>query len=108
MSIPLPGPITAYFTADRLDADTLAGCFCETATVRDEGKTHTGRAAIRQWKADAASRFSYTVAPFALSTENGRVIVTGHVAGDFPGSPVDLRYAFTLEGDLITRLEITL
>jgi len=28
------------------------------------------------------------------------------VTGDFPGSPVDLRYRFTVEGDKIARLEI--
>jgi len=27
-------------------------------------------------------------------------------ARDFPGSPVDLQYRFTLEGDKIARLEI--
>jgi hypothetical protein len=32
--------------------------------------------------------------------------VTGRVTGDFPGSPVDLQYRFTLEGDKIARLEI--
>jgi hypothetical protein len=28
------------------------------------------------------------------------------VTGDFPGSPVDLRYRFRLEGGLIASLEI--
>jgi hypothetical protein len=32
---------------------------------------------------------------------------TESVTADFPGSPVDLRYRFTLEGDTIARLEIT-
>lgn len=34
------------------------------------------------------------------------MIVTAHLTGNFPGSPVDLRYAFTLSGDKIARLEI--
>lgn len=108
MSITLPEPIAAYFAADRHDADTVAACFSEDATVLDEGKTWIGREAIRQWKANASTRFRYTVEPFAVAKDNGRVIVTGHVSGDFPGSPVDLRYAFTTEGDLIAGLEITL
>jgi len=33
--------------------------------------------------------------------------VTARVTGDFPGSPVELRYGFTLEGASIARLEIT-
>ena len=32
--------------------------------------------------------------------------VTGRVTGDFPGSPVELQYHFTLDGDKIARLEI--
>jgi len=32
--------------------------------------------------------------------------VTGRVTGDFPGSPVDFQYRFTLDGDKIARLEI--
>lgn len=108
MSITLPRPIAAYFAADRHDADAVAACFSETATVLDEGQTHIGREAIRQWKAAASRKFSYTVEPFALAEDNGRLIVTGHVSGDFPGSPVDLRYAFALEADLIAGLEITL
>jgi hypothetical protein len=34
-------------------------------------------------------------------------VVTARVTGDFPGSPVELRYGFALEGNRITRLEIT-
>jgi hypothetical protein len=34
--------------------------------------------------------------------------VTSHLVGDFPGSPVDLRYFFVLDGDKIASLEISL
>lgn len=108
MPITLPAPIAAYFAADRHDAAAVAACFRDDATVLDEGKTWIGREAIREWKVAASSKFSYTVEPFAVAEDKGRVIVTGHVSGDFPGSPVDLRHAFTLEGDLIAGLEITL
>jgi hypothetical protein len=33
-------------------------------------------------------------------------MVTGLVCGNFPNSPVELRYAFTLAGEKIARLEI--
>ncbi|PYM74471.1 MAG: hypothetical protein DME10_06420 [Candidatus Rokuibacteriota bacterium] len=36
----------------------------------------------------------------------GKTIVTGRVSGNFPNSPVELRYAFTLAGGKIARLEI--
>jgi hypothetical protein len=35
-----------------------------------------------------------------------RLIVSGLVSGDFPGSPAMLRYAFILSGSKIARLEI--
>lgn len=107
MQITLPGPIAAYFTADQNDGVAVTQCFTENAVVIDERQTHAGRDAIRRWKAEATTKFSYTTDPFAVSEEDGQTVVTAHVTGDFPGSPVDLRYAFVLEGDQIARLEIT-
>ncbi len=107
MPITLPGPLAAYFAADRSDGDAVAQCFTENAVVTDERRTHAGRDAIRRWKAEASAKFSYTTDPFAVSEEDGTTVVTAHVAGDFPRSPVDLRYAFVLEDGKIARLEIT-
>ena len=108
MPITLPKPIAAYFAADQKDGNAVARCFTENAVVTDERRTHVGRDAILRWKVEASAKFSYTTDPFAVSQENGTTVVTAHVAGDFPGSPVDLRYTFVLEGDQIARLEITL
>ncbi|MDW6023267.1 nuclear transport factor 2 family protein [Mesorhizobium sp. BAC0120] len=108
MPITLPGSIAAYFAADQNDGDAVALCFTENAIVIDERQTHVGSEAIRRWKAEASANFSYTSEPFAVSQEDGQTVVMAHVAGDFPGSPVDLRYAFVLEGGKIARLEITL
>ncbi|MEI9932363.1 MAG: nuclear transport factor 2 family protein [Rhizomicrobium sp.] len=106
MSIILPKPIASYFAADTKDAAAVARCFAEDAIVIDERQTHTGRDAIRQWKAETSGKFNYISEPFAVVSEGDRIVVTSRVTGDFPGSPVDLRYAFVLEGDAIARLEI--
>lgn len=107
MDIQLPGPIAAYFEADRSrDADAVAACFSDHGVVKDERRTHAGREAIRRWKTEAATAYTYTVEPIALSEDQDRTVVKGHVVGDFPGSPVDLRYLFTLDGDRIASLEI--
>jgi hypothetical protein len=37
----------------------------------------------------------------------GTTVVTGLVSGTFPGSPVRLRYSFTVHVGKIARLEIT-
>lgn len=103
----LPEPIAAYFAADRQNPDALARCFTAQAVVADEGHTHTGLDAIKAWKAAASARYTYTTEPFALDREEGSHVVRAHVAGNFPGSPVDLRYRFRLEGGLIAALEIT-
>ncbi|WP_185984679.1 nuclear transport factor 2 family protein [Aureimonas mangrovi] len=107
MPITLPGPVAAYFAADQNGGDAVALCFTENAIVIDERQTYAGRNAIRRWKAESSAKFSYTTDPFAVSEEDGSTVVIAHVAGDFPGSPVDLRHAFVVEGNQIVRLEIT-
>lgn len=103
----LPEPIAAYFQSDSQDGRAVARCFTKDAQVRDEGQTHEGIAAIEAWKAETSSRYSYTTTPIKLE-KTGRVyVVTGHVVGNFPGSPVDLRYRFVLERGKIASLEIT-
>ncbi|MBM0104893.1 nuclear transport factor 2 family protein [Steroidobacter sp. S1-65] len=102
----LPEPIEAYFEADRRDGQAVARCFTADATVFDEGRTHAGLAAIEAWKTAASAQFSYLAEPFALEQKDRKYIVTSRVTGDFPGSPVDLQYAFTLERGKISSLEI--
>ncbi|POF34471.1 nuclear transport factor 2 family protein [Roseibium marinum] len=107
MDMQLPGPIAAYFEADRSrNVDAVAKCFNEDAAVNDERQVHAGREAIRRWKAEASSKFSYTVEPVAIGMEGDRTVVTGRVVGNFPGSPVDLRYFFVMRGEKIAELEI--
>lgn len=106
MPVTLPKPIADYFAADRTDGESVARCFADDAVVADERRTHAGRDAIRRWRAEAAARYDYVSEPVAVARDGERIVVTSRVTGTFPGSPVDLRYAFVLDGDLITRLEI--
>ncbi|QFR34018.1 nuclear transport factor 2 family protein [Ancylobacter sp. TS-1] len=106
MSIELPAAIAAYFDADGKDGAAIARCFTPDGAVKDEGQFHRGHDAIAGWKAKASSRYNYTSEPVAVRRDGNRLIVTARVTGNFPGSPVDLRYAFTLEGERIALLEI--
>ena len=106
MTLDLPGPVAAYFAADREDGEAVARCFTEAAVVKDEGRTHRGRAAIQNWKEEASARYQYTCEPFACERRDGTVVVTSRRTGTFPGSPVNLRFFFVLEGDTIASLEI--
>jgi hypothetical protein len=105
--IELPAPIAAYFVADVSDAHRVARCFTENAVVVDERREHQGRPAIERWKAEATAKYHYTSEPLTVDLSGVDVVVVARLTGDFPGSPVELRYRFALEGDEIARLEIT-
>ena len=102
----LPAPVAAYFAADTTGAEAVAQCFADDAVVIDERREHRGRTAIAQWKAETSAKFRYTVDQLGAQVSGNQTTVTGRVTGDFPGSPVDLQYRFSLEGDKIARLEI--
>lgn len=106
MPIDLPKPISAYFAADKAGGEAVVRCFTEDAVVKDEGQTHVGRAAIAAWKAEASTKYTYTSEPISIENAGDTTIVTSHLVGDFPGSPIDLRYLFTLADDRIASLEI--
>lgn len=107
MAIDLPAAIAGYFAADKTgDAARVAQCFTATAVVTDEGQAHIGRDAIQAWKASSSTKYRYTVEPLSIVAKGRHLVVTGHLEGDFPGSPVDLRYIFELQGELIATLEI--
>jgi len=102
----LPEPIAAYFDTDKRDAEAVARCFTKQAVVKDEGQTHTGVAAIKAWKSAASAKYTYTSEPFAVDQKDGGYVVTSRLTGNFPGSPVNLRFAFRLERGKIASLEI--
>jgi hypothetical protein len=102
----LPEPIAAYFDADTRDAQAVARCFTKQAVVKDEGQTNTGVAAIKAWKSAASAKYTYTSEPFAVDQKDGGYVVTSRLTGNFPGSPVNLLFAFRLERGKIASLEI--
>jgi hypothetical protein len=107
MSINLPKPVADYFAAEEAgDAGALARCFASDGVVRDEGGTFTGAAAIERWNAAARAKYHHTVEPLSATEREGAITVVGRVAGDFPGSPVDLQHVFRLDREKIALLEI--
>ncbi len=106
MALLLPEPIARYFAADSAESAAFADCFTPDAVVVDERRTHKGRDAIARWKAEASKQYQYVTEPFAIDGRGETTVVTAHLTGNFPGSPVDLRYAFVLADGAIARLEI--
>jgi hypothetical protein len=103
----LPEPIAAYFEADKRNGEAVARCFSSQGVVKDEGQVHTGPAAITAWKTTATAKYSYASEPFAVEQKADQYIVASRLTGNFPGSPVDLRYIFELERGKIASLVIT-
>jgi hypothetical protein len=104
----LPIPVAKYIAgANALDIDAVTACFREGAVVRDEGQNRHGISAIREWAEEVSAKYRPTVDVIDVAETGGQTIVTGRVSGNFPGSPVDLRYVFTLEDGKIARLEIS-
>jgi hypothetical protein len=102
----LPEPVAAYFQADLHGAKAVARCFTTDGWVSDERHTHTGPDAIEAWKAATSEEYAYTAEPLSIEQRDRKYIVTSRVTGDFPGSPVVLRYTFLLERGKVASLEI--
>ena len=103
----LAGPVANFIAAaNAQDVDAVAANFSEAAVVRDEGQSREGIAAIRQWATEVGKKSRPTVEVLEVAQTAGNTILTGRVSGNFPGSPIDLRYVFTLDRGRIERLEI--
>jgi hypothetical protein len=74
--------------------------------VKDEDQTIEGLAAIKKWKAETKQKYQHTIDPLRVVEEGSKIIVTNRLAGNFPGSPIELEFVFTLKGDKIVSLEI--
>jgi hypothetical protein len=104
----LPRPVANYIAgANAQDIDAVTACFDEDAVVQDEGQTRQGIAAIREWAEEVSKKYHPTVEVIDVAETDGRTILASRISGVFPGSPIALRYAFTLNGAKITRLEIS-
>lgn len=107
MSIPLPDSLADYFRHDNAhDADAVARCFSADAEVRDEGQVHQGREAIRSWKRATSERYGASARPVACSATPAGWLVAAEVTGNFPGSPLQIAFDFTVDEDAITALTI--
>ncbi|WP_044891002.1 nuclear transport factor 2 family protein [Myxococcus hansupus] len=102
----LPAPIAGYFEHQTTSPAAVARCFTDDALVVDERQAHRGRAAIEVWNAATSSTYKLSTELLAAEVDGPRTTVRAKVTGSFPGSPIELRFRFTLTEGLITRLEI--
>jgi hypothetical protein len=103
----LPSAIQAYFDADRSnDGAALIRAFAPDAVVRDEGQSHAGHQAIEAWWREAKAKYQHVIVPLEWVEKDDVTQVRARVIGQFPGSPVTLTFAFRLDHEQITGLEI--
>ena len=107
MNTNVPSLVATYLAAEKAkDTEMLGRCFREDAVVRDEGREHRGVAAIKAWHREVNANFRYVVEPLEASVGGPTVVVRARVEGDFPGSPVELRFNFTVSENRIVSLEV--
>ena len=107
MSLNLPKPVATYVAAVKAkDANMLALCFADDAHVHDEDRDYHGLDAIKSWKQEAEAKYRYVMEPLDVSVNENIVKLHARLTGEFPGSPVEIDYVFTLANDKIISLEI--
>jgi hypothetical protein len=103
----LAQPVADYIAAANAhDIDAVTACFSRTAVVYDERRERRGIAAIREWAVEVTEKYRPSVEVLGVEERDGRIVVKARVSGNFPGSPIELLYAFTVTGGKIVRLEI--
>ena len=87
------------------DAAAYANCFTDTAVVFDEGKTHNGRAEIKDWIGNANKKYQTQMTPLEYQEMDSKSVLTAEISGNFPGSPAILHYHFEWKDGLIQSLK---
>lgn len=103
----LPESIAAYFAAaNAFDPSAAAAQFTADAHVHDENHDHHGRDAVQAWVADSSQKFRPQIENLSVESRDGDVIAVNRISGEFPGSPIELTFSFTLRDGQIARLNI--
>ena len=104
-----PQVVSRYFSAaERCDLQVLDSCFTDGATLTDDGRTYQGRAQIHAWRQAAGPAYEYVVEVLDWArTADGTFVVNTNVASTVSGDPVALTFRFTLDGQLISGLQIS-
>ena len=106
MTTELPAPIAYFFEAHNSGkTDGFNALFTEDAVVFDEEHEYRGDA-IKAWIDAAIAKYQPNAEVTSLALDGERTVATAHVSGSFQGSPVQLRYQFTLRNDKIAALAI--
>ncbi len=103
----LPTTVQKYIEASNAhDSKAVAACFNPEGEVHDEGKIHRGHESIGDWHQRSSAALQVTMKVLTWETHAHGGTFNAEVAGNFPGSPLQLSFDVTLGGGAIDRLEI--
>jgi hypothetical protein len=106
MDTKLPPVIAAFFHAHNTgETDDFNQLFTVDAVVIDEAHEYRG-AAIKAWIDGAIVQYKPVANVTDLAKVSEQTIATAQVTGNFPGSPAQIRYKFTLKNGKIAALVI--
>lgn len=109
MNIKLPEPIENYlrFRSGEKPEES-AHLFATEATIFDNGEDYkvSGREAIKHWHTEVAAKYKMTLEVISFTEEDGEIVVSILVSGNFPGNPAEFVYRFTLSSGHIEKLVI--
>lgn len=98
--------IAGFFQAHNSGkTDDFLDLFTADAVVQDEEREHRG-GAIKVWIDGAIAKYQPQADVTKLTEAGQQTIATTQVSGNFPGSPVQLHYQFTLKDGKIAALTI--
>ena len=97
MTIELPSALEAFVKAQNdHDTEALLKCFTEDALVHDEGRDYQGATAIRAWSDAINEKYQLSMEVREVVEQEAEIRLTSLVTGNFPGSPAELIYFFSL------------
>jgi len=103
----IPEVVSAYFDADQTnDVDALNHIFSDAAIVEDDGSLYRGIAEIRTWLLAMKEKYQYSLEIINVSNTGHISTVLTQGSGNFPNSPVKLKFQFTLENGKVVKLRI--
>jgi len=106
MNTNLPPIVSAFFHAHNTgDTDAFVQLFTADAVVNDEAHEYRGHA-IKTWMDGAIAKYQPVAEVTDLAELGEQTVATARVGGNFPGSPAQIRYRFTLRKGKIAALVI--
>lgn len=97
--------ISIYFDAE-VSSDIFKTAFTQDAVVTDENTEYHGINDILNWMTHSRKQYQYTATPIHLAEDADKTVVKAILEGNFPGSPITLRYEFQIIHGQIAKLEI--